>query len=104
MAKGDDELNDRARNVCVDQEAHWSLGRREWMKGLLLRELAYELQGCTNIFGHEIVLTLNLLECHPASQASDNDRDRHTCTADHGFAVADVGIKNDAVWSRHGDE
>jgi hypothetical protein len=104
MAKADDEFNDRARKICVDQEAHWSLGRWQWMERLLLSEFAHELQGCANVFGREIVFTLDLFEGHPASQASNNDSDRHARAADHGFAVADVGIKNDAVLSVHGDE
>jgi hypothetical protein len=29
MSKPDNEFNDRARKVCVDQEAHWSSGRRQ---------------------------------------------------------------------------
>ena len=74
------------------------------MEGLLLSELAHELQGCTNIFERENVFTLNLFKGHPASLASDNDGDRHARTADHGFVVADIGIKNDAVLNRHGDE
>ncbi len=80
------------------------LARWEWMKGLLLSELAHELQGCTNVFGREVVLALNLFKRHPASKASDNDRDRHARTANHGFAVTDIGIDDDTVLSIHGDE
>jgi hypothetical protein len=71
------------------------------MKGLLLCEFAHKLQGRANVLGREIVFALNLFEAHPAGKASNHDGDRYTRAADHGFAVADVWIKNDAISSMH---
>ena len=57
----------------------------------------------TYILDRDTVLALNLLEAHPSNQASKDNGDRHSCAADYGLPVADLGIDYDTVVCVHVD-
>jgi hypothetical protein len=95
------ERDDRARHICVDQKAHDDLSSGQRVKRLLFGKLRDESQRRPNIVSGEIVLALNFLKGHAAGEASDHNRYRHTCAANHGFSVTNSWIENDAVLGLH---
>ena len=72
------------------------------MKRLLLCQIRNEFERCSDIVAGEIVLALHFFKGHAASQAAYDNRDGQPSTSDYRLAVADGGVKDDAVQYGHG--
>ena len=72
------------------------------MKRFLLSQFPDEPESSSNILRGDVVLALNFLEGHAASQAPHHDCDRYAGTPNHGFAVGDGRIEDNAVRDGHG--
>ena len=83
----------------VGQETHSLRGER--VEGFLVGQLTNEPECSTDVLGRKIVFPLNFLEGHPTREAPHHERNRHPGAANNGFAVADGGIKRDAVMAIH---
>jgi hypothetical protein len=73
------------------------------VKRLLLGKLADESQRGPNVVNSQVIFALNFLKGHTASEASDDDRYRHSGAPNDGFPVANSSVDNDAVVRLHGD-
>ena len=91
----------RPRQIGIDQEAHKKSGGRKRVKRFLLRQFGYEQQRSPDVVGGDVIFPLDFLEGHPASQAAHNHRYRQAGTSDHGFAVSDGRVENNAVRGSH---
>src|SRR5687767_9192101 len=64
---------------------------------LAVRQFTGERQRGPDIVSRDGVFPLDLFKAHPAGQATHDDRDRRTRSADHGLAVANLRIDHDAL-------
>lgn len=101
MAAREKRANCRPRQISVDEEAHAESNGGERVEGFLLSQVGYEFERGADVVRGEIVFPLDFLKSHPASQATHHYRYWQPSTSDHGFAVTDGGIQDNAVQGSH---
>ena len=73
------------------------------MKRLLFSQFANKLERGADVFKGKVVFLLDLLETHPPCKAANDQCNRHAGAANHGFAVANGRVNNDASVSVHAE-
>lgn len=91
----------RARQVRVQEKSHGRSGSRERVEGLFGCEVGRELQGGTDIVDGEVILPLDIFECHTVGKAPDHDGHGHPGAPDDRFAVQHGGIDDDTAPNIH---
>lgn len=71
------------------------------MERFFFSEFGNEFKSGANVLHGKIVFLLDLIEGHAASEAAHNERHRHACAPNDGFAVADCRINDNAIVAIH---
>ena len=101
MAGSGDDLDRRPRHVGVKQKSHTRLCGGQRVVGLLLSQISNELERRPYVVASNVVLSLDLFESHPASQAANDNRHRQPSAPNDRAAVSNGRIKDDAVGDDH---
>jgi hypothetical protein len=101
MTASGERADCRSRQIGIDQQTHRRSGGGQRVKRLLFRQFSYEQERCSDIVGGQVIFPLDFLERHPARQAAHDHRYRQPSAPDHGFAMSDRRIEDDAVQGSH---